>query len=172
MNTTARPQRGSTLLIVMILLIVMMLVAVATFKSSSNNIRVIGNMQVRQEGLAAAQQAIELVISSETFTTDPDLVAQSPIDVDINGDGTVDYVVRISPAPTCIRVVTLPSCGSGVANSSAVSGVLIEGLGTAPAGACYRREWNVRAVVTDPRTGMAVAVNQGIAVPSSNNTCN
>lgn len=172
MNIRQPRPRGSTLLIVMILLIVMTLVAIATFKSSSSNLRVIGNMQTRQEGLAAAQQAIELVISSDTFTTSPELVAQSPIDVDINGDGTVDYVVRISPAPTCLRVTTQPSCGAGAANTSAVGGVLIEGLGGPPASACFRREWNVRAVVTDPRTGLSMAVNQGVSVPSTDSTCN
>ena len=168
-----KKQQGVTLLIAMIFPILMSLFAVSTFKTSSNNIRVVGNMQTRQEGVAAAQQAIEFVISSTAFTTDPELVSQSPVDVDVDGDGLVDYVVRISPKPSCYRVSTLPSCCAAAASSSSVSGVVIEGLGGAgvSASACFLREWNVRAVVTDPRSGLSVAVNEGVAVPSSDSTC-
>lgn len=168
---SVKTQSGATLLVTMIFLILITLFAVSTFKTSSNNIRVVGNMQAKQEGVAAAQQAIELVISSDTFTTDPALVSQSPIDTDIDGDGVTDYVVLITPAPSCVRVTLSPSCGAGAANSSGVSGVLIEGLGGGAAGNCYIREWRVRAQVTDPRSGLTVAVNQGVAVPSDDDTC-
>jgi hypothetical protein len=166
-------QRGIALLVVMIFLILMSLFAANTFRTAANNIRVVGNMQTKQEGLAAAQSAIEFVLSSETFTTAPELVSQSPVDVDMDGDGTLDYVVRISPQPNCYRVSTIPNCGVGSTNSNSLSGVVIEGQSDAgsSANACYLREWNVRALVSDPRTGMSVAINQGIAVPSSNNTC-
>lgn len=164
-------QRGVTLLVTMIFLILMSMFAIGTFKTSSNNIRVVGNMQTRQEGLASAQQAIETVISSTSFTTDPELVSQSPISVDLDGDGTADYVVNISPKPTCYRVTPSPVCTPGAAGSSGVSGVLIEGLSGGASGACFIHEWNVRALVVDPRSGMSVAINQGVGVPSSSNTC-
>jgi hypothetical protein len=171
MASQYKGQRGISLLVTMIFLILMSLFAVSTFKSSSNNVRIVGNMQVRQEGMAAAQQAIELIISSTLFSTDPDLVAQSPISVDIDGDGKVDYVVNISPKPNCYRVTPSLVCTPGAASSSGASGVLIAGLDAASSGACYIQEWNVRAVVTDPRSGMSVVVNQGIGVPSSSATC-
>lgn len=165
-------QLGATLLVVMIFLILMSLFAISTFTTSTGNLRVVGNMQVKQEGMAAAQQAIEFVISSEMFTTDPVLVSESPVDVDIDGNGTVDYVVRISPKPSCYRVTPVPDCDSGPPASSGVSGTVLVGLpGTGVASTCFTREWNVRALVTDPRSGLTVAVNQGVAVPSSDSTC-
>jgi Tfp pilus assembly protein PilX len=164
-------QRGITLLLTMIFLILMSLFAISTFKTSSSNVRIVGNMQVRQEGLASAQQAIELIISSTLFSTDPDLVAQSPIGVDIDGDGKDDYVVNISPKPNCYRVTPNPTCVPGAANSNGASGILIAGLTAASSGLCYIQEWNVRAVVTDPRSGMSVVVNQGVGIPSSSASC-
>ncbi|HSV54225.1 MAG TPA: pilus assembly PilX N-terminal domain-containing protein [Burkholderiaceae bacterium] len=165
-------QQGATLLVVMIFLILMSLFAVSTFTTSTGNLRVVGNMQTKQEGIAAAQQAIEFVLSSELFTTDPELVSQSPVDVDINGDGSVDYVVRMTPKPSCYRVTPVPDCGESAPSSGGASGTLLEGIsGGGAASTCFTREWNVRAIVTDPRSGMTVAVNQGVAVPSSDSTC-
>ena len=154
----------------LIFLMMMSLFAVSTFRSSSNNIRVVGNMQTRQEGTAAAGAAIDALISSNLFTTDPALVAQSPVSVDVDGDNTEDYLVRFD-LPTCYRVTTLTGCGGGATSSSGVSGTVIEGGSGGSAAGCFLREWNVRAVVNDPRTGLTVVVNQGVAVPSTDGTC-
>lgn len=164
---------GATLLLVMIVLILMAMFAASIFRIASNNLRVVGNMQTKQEATAAAQLAIELVIGSSAFITDPDLVSQSPVDVDIEGDGTVDYVVRFSPKPSCYRVTPSASCGPAAPSSGGMSGTLIEGPtgSVTAANTCYLKEWNVRAVVEDARTGATVAINQGVSVPSSNNTC-
>lgn len=169
MKTTTK-QRGATLIVALIFLMMMSLFAVSTFRSSSNNMIVVGNMQSKQEGAASAEAAIDTLISSDLFTTDPLLVSQSPVVVDIDGDSNADYTVKFD-VPKCYRVTTLSTCGGGAASSSGSSGTAIEGGSAGASGGCFLREWNVRAVVTDPRTGMTVAVNQGVAVPSSDGTC-
>lgn len=168
--TTKTTQRGATLIVALIFLMMMSLFAVSTFRSSSTNMIVVGNMQSKQEGSAAAEAAIDTLISSDLFTTDSLLVSQSPVVVDIDGDSTADYTVKFD-VPKCFRVTTLSGCGGGAASSSGSSGTAIEGGSATAGGGCFLREWNVRAVVTDPRTGMTVAVNQGVAVPSSDGTC-
>lgn len=169
--TNKTTQRGATLIVALIFLMMMSLFAVSTFRSSSTNMIVVGNMQSKQEGAASAEAAIDSLISSDLFTTDPLLVSQSPVVVDIDGDSVADYTVKFVPPPKCFRVTTLSGCGGGAASSSGASGTAIEGGSASAAGGCFLREWNVRAEVTDPRTGMTVAVNQGVAVPSSDGTC-
>jgi hypothetical protein len=55
------------------------------------------NMQFRSEAIAAANQAIEQVISSP-FTTAP---AAEAINVDIDNDTDTDYVVQVA-VPQCV----------------------------------------------------------------------
>ncbi|HAL39750.1 MAG TPA: hypothetical protein DCP03_17240, partial [Polaromonas sp.] len=57
--TSKAHQRGATLLVAMIFLILMSLFAISAFKSSTGNLRIIGNMQSRQEAIAVGQKAIE-----------------------------------------------------------------------------------------------------------------
>ena len=63
----------------------------------TTNFRSVSNMQFREEAIAAANKAIEQVISSP-FTAAP---AAEAINVDIDNDATTDYVVQIA-APLCV----------------------------------------------------------------------
>ncbi len=94
-------QRGATLAVALIFLVLMSLFAVSAFLGSSTNLRVVGNMQVRQEALAAAQVAIEQTISSIQFAEAPAAVAGNPVNVDTDGNSVTDYVVRMTPQPAC-----------------------------------------------------------------------
>jgi len=148
-RTGRTAQRGATLIIGLIMIVLITLIVVNAFNLSSSNLKSVGNMQVRDEALAAANQAIELVISS-SFTDAP--VAQA-INVDINKDGTTDYVVRIAQ-PTCIRAVP--------ASSAAPSDVE---LGAAMSlASTWNTDWNVTATVTDVASGAVVQVHEGVRV--------
>ncbi|NJD32779.1 MAG: hypothetical protein FIB04_12950 [Gammaproteobacteria bacterium] len=81
-------------LIMLVLITIMLLAALAL---GSANFRSVSNMQFREEAVAAANRAIDQVISSN-FTADP--VAEE-IQVDIDNDGTNDYVVQIAQ-PQCV----------------------------------------------------------------------
>ena len=168
-------ERGITLIVTMIFLIVISMFAVNAFNSSGSNMRIVGNMQARQESLAAAQQAIEETISSTLFTSNPAGVAATPITVDIDGSGTADYTARITPQPRCYRAKAIKSSELNPALAADIgclrSGVVQNsGLDSPDVAAdagnslCANSEWNIRAEVADARTSSRVAINQGVSV--------
>lgn len=142
-------QRGITLFVGLIMLILITLIVTSAFSLSTTNLKSVGNMQAKDEAIAAANQAIEQVISSP-FTTSP---AAETINVDINNDGTVDYVASIAQ-PTCERATldnqaTKSSLGLGSAMQSV---------------ATFNTVWNITATVTDSKTGTKTIVQAGTRV--------
>lgn len=187
--------RGSVLLVVMVFLLLIAMASISAFRSSTTNLRVTNNMMIRQEGLAAAQAAIESTISTPAFQTAPAAAApfSSNVNVDVDGDGTNDYAVAVTPASNCSKIrqllvrelprdqaTGLPTaqwirCDSGTEGRAIGSGGGSAGLietdtaAAAPSGKsfCVETLWNVQATVTDSRTGTTVELNQGAAVPYS-----
>jgi len=143
-----KPQRGSTLLVALIMLVLLTLVAVSAINSSSTGVQMVANAQFREEATAAAQQAIDNVISNTSFQT----AAPLPQNIDVNNDGVADYTVTFAPAPTCLSATPV------VAGAPGVPAVCASSIGTV----CYWTLWDVRAVVSDPKTGASIALHQGI----------
>lgn len=171
MMVSKRRQQGATLFVALIMLVVLTLFAVTAINLSNTNLRIAGNMQAIAEAEAAAQQAIEQVVSNN-FTANP--VAQN-IPIDINNDGTADYTASI-PKPTCqsskpLRNVDLDSSiaadakclGSGAVSNSGIVSIASGGTGTQQSW-CYKQQWDVQASVTDSRTGASVTLHQGVFV--------
>lgn len=151
MNMTAsqHAQRGVTLFVGMILLVMITLMVTTAFTLSTTNLRSVANMQMRDEAIAAANNAIERVVGSP-FTDAP--VAEQ-LDVDINHDGTADYVVSIA-TPVCIRAAI-----DTTATSSSVT------LGTAMSTVNnWNTTWDIKATVNDAKTGAKTVVNVGTRV--------
>lgn len=92
-----RPERGAALIVGMIMLVLITLMLITAMNLGVTNFRAVGNMQFRDEATAAANQAIEQVISSP-FTAAP---AAESINIDVNDDGNPDYVVAIA-VPQCV----------------------------------------------------------------------
>jgi Tfp pilus assembly protein PilV len=173
-TSLSNQQRGMTLIVTLLFLVLISMLAITSFNSSTTNMRVTGNMMVRQESLAAAQSVIEQTLSNMMFTSDPVAIAANPYDVDIDGDANPDYQARLSPAPTCqrVRVIKVNELVPGTADDacqrsgvSSFSGIDDASL-NAKAGdsLCSNTEWNIRATVTDANSGTTVAVNQGVGV--------
>lgn len=89
-----RAQRGSTLVVGLIMLVLITLMVTSAFTLSSTNLKSVGNMQFRNEALAAADVAIDRVMSSPGFYAATGALTQS---VDIDNDGNDDYIVTIAP---------------------------------------------------------------------------
>jgi len=185
MKTARRDtQRGATLIIALIMLVALAMLSTWAFNGSQMNMRVVGNSQARQEVVGAAQAAIELTISSQLFAADPVAVAASAIPIDVDGDAQADYQVQLTPPPSCYRVRVLkvneldPTSASDRAclGSSGAPNPGIETTGSTPPtgdSLCADSEWNLRAVVNDPRSNAAAAINQGVAIRSlSTDTAN
>lgn len=146
-----RRQRGVTLVVGLVMLILITLTVTTAFRLSSTNLKSVGNMQFRSEAVAAANEAIEQVISSP-FSTTP---GATQFNIDLNNDGTFDYVVDVV-APTCTSASVLTSStGPGLQTS-----VDIEGFEAPPPE--YDTLWDIQATVTDTRSGTSVVVHQGV----------
>lgn len=142
-------QRGATLIVGLIMMVLITLIVVNAFTLSSSNLKSVGNMQMREESVAAANQASERLISS-TFTS---ALGSQTFTVDINKDDVDDYSVAVA-VPTCIRA----------AQASAGAPSDVE-LGTAmSSGSTWNTDWDIDATVTDASSGAAVRVRQGVRV--------
>lgn len=146
-------QHGATLIVGLIMLVVITLVVLNAFTLSSSNLKSVGNMQVREEAVAAANRAIENLIGTPAvFTVAPTTYSYT---VNMNNDTVTprNYAVSVA-APTCIRAVK--------ASSSAPSDVeLGEEMSAA---STWNTEWDIDATVLDSASGASVRVRQGVRV--------
>ena len=141
-------QRGITLFVGLIMLVLITLMVTSAFTLSTTNLKSVGNMQAKDEAIAAANQAIEDLLSS-SFTDAP---SASNTNVDINNDGTPDYVVTIA-IPTCIR--------------ASVEAAAVKSSGTLPTMSSintYNTIWDIEATVNDAKTGAKTIVRTGTRV--------
>ena len=164
-------QRGATLVIGMIMLVLVTLFVLAAMNMSTLNLRIMGNEQVRNESIAAAQQAIEQVVSTD-FSTNPLAVT---VPVDVNGDGTSDYSVAVA-APTCLNNVPIkvsalrPFNPDGTINQNDFQCTIggpsrspgVAGAGGTGNSICSNSQWEVNATVTDATSGTSIKVHQGV----------
>lgn len=131
----------SVLMLVMISLLVM-----TAYNSSTINLRAAGNVQVREQAAAAAQNIIEETMSG-TFTLLTTEVLDQP--VDINNDGAADFFVDLS-VPRCIQAI--PEISGGA------SSVSLPGFTTV----AWNTVWELEATATEISTGASVRVVQGV----------
>ena len=146
-------QRGATLVVGLIMLAVITLIVVGAFSLSYSNLQVVGNMQVREEAIAASNQATEQVINAMVTGTNAATMASTtmtPIAVDINNDGTTDYSVQ--PSVACIRAI----------KASSASPSDVELSSTMSSGAYWYVDMDIQADVTDAATGARAQTHQGI----------
>jgi Tfp pilus assembly protein PilX len=149
-----RSQRGATLAVGLIMLTLITVMVTSAFNLSTTNLAAVGNMQFRDEAIAAANKAIEQVLSSP-FTDAP---TGQAINVDIDNDDTPDYEVVFS-APTCI------SDSEIVNNATALSSVTLGSSFSVIGSTFHETIWDLSATVSDTnRSGASVQVHQGVRV--------
>jgi Tfp pilus assembly protein PilX len=150
---TLRAQRGATLVVGLIMLVLITLVVTSAFMLSTGNLRAVGNMQFRNEAIAAANAATEEVLNSLLTGGS---TAQPPgqvIQVDINNDGEFDYDVTIQP-PVCVRASkAAPGYSSSLALGKTMS-----------TSSFWNTVWDIQADVDDGATSASVTVRQGVRV--------
>jgi hypothetical protein len=149
-NTSAQ-QSGAALIVGLVMLVLITVMLLAALNIGTTNFRAVGNMQFREEAIAAANAAIQERMSS-SFDSAP---TTSPTTVDINRDGVYEEVIV---TPTCIAVTQVFS-----APPSSLS--LGPSMSAAPV---WNTTWDITATVTDPTTGTSVAVSSGVRVQLSN----
>jgi hypothetical protein len=145
-----RTQRGAiTIFICMMMLIFITLMVITAFSMSNINLQSVGNVQVRDEAISAAQTVIEQVVASP-FTDDPPTAVLVDFPVDINGDKVTDYLVNVVQ-PVCVRATR--------ANSATASSVTLPGMTSTDA---WNTVWELDATATDAASGASVRVRQGV----------
>lgn len=165
-----RSQSGATLMIAMIFLVLLTLIVVSAIKSSNLNTKIVGNMQIQKEAEAAAQQAIETVISTD-FTKLP---TDSTVSVDINGSGqaAATYAVKVK-APTCTSVKPIKLSELDASNaddvpcyaSGAAQNTGIVGAGVGGNSLCSNSNWEIDATATAPGVATTTTTtHQGVAL--------
>jgi hypothetical protein len=185
MNSTMRRQRGTTLIVALIMLVLLTLFAMSSFNTANINLRVVGNMQQKSEALNATQQAIETVLSSTQFISNPANAVAAPcgttntLCADVTGDGVADFTTTLIgpdyPAPphqpTCVSVraiknseldLTIPEhLGCAAAQQVGASGVAGALTGDS---LCAQTVWEIRARTVSNSSAATVTVTQGVGV--------
>ena len=162
-RTHPRRQRGATLIVGLIMLVLITLMMVTAFMLSSSNLKSVGNMQYRVEATAAANSAIEQVISSAAIFIAP--AARTVV--------VGPYTVVVA-APRCLYtapVLIPPSGGSADPNSIILDVGSTGALQIVPG--FLDTYWDIAATVQDGLTGASVESHQGVRVrlPDSPNPC-
>lgn len=174
----AQNQSGSSLIVSVILLIVLTLIVISVIKSTTVNSRVAGNLQVKKEAEAAAQQAIEAVITSNF--QDVPLASTAVISVSnaASSSEVGKYTVAVTK-PKCLAVAPIKVLDLNAADpsdvpcyvSSSPPGPGFTGGGNS---LCANSQWEIEATA-EPASGddgAKVTMHQGISVRvSSVTTC-
>ena len=146
----ATRQQGAALVVGMIMLVLITLMLITALNLGTTNFRAMSNMQFRSEALAAANVAIEQVISSP-FTAAP---AAETVNVDIDNDLDTDYEVAIA-LPECIYAV--PASGSDPSSLSLPASM--------SASSTWNTVWDLDASAADVNDlDAAVRVRAGVRV--------
>jgi len=163
-------QRGAALLIGMIMLLLITLVVTAAFNLSNANLKAVGNLQTRNEAVAAANRAIEEVATSLLVPGSDGSPTLAPPQqtvsmVDIDNDGITDYRVDVAP-PVCVRATKALDTGSGGSTGpgGVTGGASSSGSGLSTLPDQYNSVWDISTTVTDARNGngATTSVRQGV----------
>ena len=154
-----RNQKGATLLIGLIMLVLLTLMAVTSFNLGKSNLQIVGNMQFRSEAEHAAEEAVELAISTPSSVTVP-----STSSVDVNADGTPDVSVTITPTlvQANIQKNNTPGLDLGCTlGQSQAFGIVGAATGNS---LCASTLYDLKAVAKEAATNASVELHQGVSI--------
>ena len=187
--TMMSKQRGAVLLVALIMLVLLTLFAVSALNTSTTNLKMTGNMQARSEATTAAQDAIETVLSTTLFSTNPTNAVVNPcgaantLCLDKDGKHTSDpasayYVTTLvktntadtKATPNCVSVKPLKLDGLDLANPDDLTCAAgqqqqfgVKGAVTGDS-LCAESVWEITARTTSTATGATATVTQGVGI--------
>jgi Tfp pilus assembly protein PilX len=148
-TATPRRQRGLTLFFAMILLVLLTLFGISAVQILGVNLRATSNMASQKAVEAAAQQAIERMISNlANFNSPP--VADTAFTIQNGADEKFAVTVK---GPKCIA--ELPAAGYSLT------------YGLSP----KRTQWELQANTKDPTLGGKAEVHQGVSIMMPAGSC-
>jgi len=176
MTANPRRQQGATLLVAMIMLVVLMLFVVSAMNTATTNLKVVGNMQAKNEALTAAQEAIETTISQTQFISTPTNAVPVPcgaantLCMNVSGNATPDYTTVLNPAPGCVTLKPIKNTELNLTNTEDLGCSAGQQQQFGVAGAvtgdslCANSVWEITAQTTGANSGAALTVVQGVGV--------
>ena len=141
----ARQQRGMTLIVSLVMLIMLTMFALSTMNLSNSNLKVVGNQQAQRAVEAAAQQAIERVLSGSAVFKNGAQVAQTL---------TIDGFTVAVTAPVCVRSMVCNGCTENIEINVPEMDL-----------------FEIQASTTDSVSGATVSVRQGVDLMLSSGNC-
>ena len=171
-----RHEAGITLVMALIMLVLLTLLALTSFNLGNSNLKIVGNMQQREQTIEAANEVLEATISNTKFFRTPQAAVPDPCGgpnqrcIDTNGDGKEDVHVVLT-TPTCAKAQIIKGSDLDVDHSEedrhcSDGGDQTFGIVGAATGnsSCANTVWDLTAVATDVATGASVKVTEGVAV--------
>ena len=177
-SMSVRREEGFTLLVALIMLVLVTLVVVMSFGISQSNLKVVNNLQRHAEAVGAAQEAVNVVINTADFTSNP--AAPVPTAkvcngqsnlycVDANGDGNQDYKVTVTAA--CKKYRAVRNDELNLATSAEDRGCVTQQaqamgvVGTISGDSlCSDTVWEVGASAADQTSSAKASTYQGVGV--------
>lgn len=165
-GSSTRRQRGVAVFFALIFMGLLTLLAVSAFNMSSVNLKVVTNVQARQEATVAADQAAQQVISNSTFALSAVQPYTTSIDVDINKDTLADYTASV--VASCLTYRSYPSAGQILDPTDTCAGSPTVGA------FCHQTQWDVRSRTLPAsagsyrgNAGTDVTIHQGVSMVMS-----
>jgi len=173
-HTHRQRQDGMVMLVAVVLLLAVTLMIMAASNMTQNNLKVVKNMESREQVRYATIAAIEEAISSDRFTGNPDNIFTESCGInnqkcyDTNGDGVLepngeDITVLVDP-PECVMISPLKN------NELRPYLYPQEATCYLPLSVfslCADSVWEFHAVGTDAVTGAEVEVRQGVSITTT-----
>lgn len=180
-----RRQQGVVLIVGLMVLLMVTLMAISGFNLSQSNLKVVGNMESREQAMTAANAAIEEAVSATLFVSSPtnmfaaNCTGANTRCYDSNGDGADDITVQLDPA-RCVTVDPISKneldlmMAANPNNTKLPTCIIAEAEGTFGGNEsgrtlCAYSLWELRAQATDNVTQATAAVTQGVSLMVSLN---
>ncbi|MEH6587752.1 MAG: hypothetical protein V7720_14415 [Halioglobus sp.] len=153
-------------MIALIMLLAVTLMVMTASNVVNTNLKIVGNMESREQARFAAVAAIEEAISNAQFTRLPESIFKGScrnnvLCFDSNGDDVIDIEVEIIGKPRCISVIPRKNYELDVYNFPDQATCFL------PPGVysmCAASVWEIEAKATDVVTGAEVTVRQGVSI--------
>lgn len=145
-------QSGVVLITTLVLLIMITLFAVTAIRSSTTELQIAGNAQMRKELAAAAQEGVEMRI--DTLNDFNNLINGVPVAAAVYSLQGGRYNVTVS-APACIKSV--PEPGTSMVNAGVA--------------ASETTHWQLVSNVIDVNTGATMTSQQGVKMRMPIGSC-
>lgn len=166
-----RSQQGVVLVVGLMVLLMVTLMAVSGFNLTQSNLKVVGNMESREQAMNAANAAIEEAVSATLFVSSPanifatNCTGANTRCYDTNGDGGNDVTVTLD-VPRCVVVQPIKISELDLRDPQQAACVVQTAEGSAgnDISLCANSVWELRAVAVDNVTQAQAAVTQGISV--------